>query len=157
MIALKAKQILLYPFWLMACSMPSMSMNLHTGQRRFGGAMWNASSLSLASAGYSLRRCIFCQIDTYGVHTKCKWTRVELILRLTSHTLLNEKRCVSFYLNSAVQCLPWIMSLVRIDVRRSLGMFPSGISTCNRFFRHCDKTFTTQGHRFECLLRHYSA
>ncbi len=29
-----------------------------------------------------------------------------------------------------------------------------GISTCNWLFRHCDATFRTQVHRYECLLRH---
>ncbi len=31
--------------------------------------------------------------------------------------------------------------------------FQPVISTCVWLFRHCDKTFRTQGHRFECLLR----
>ncbi len=34
-----------------------------------------------------------------------------------------------------------------------MGMVLSGISTCNWLFRHCGKTFRTQGHCFECLLR----
>ncbi len=35
-----------------------------------------------------------------------------------------------------------------------LGMFPSGISTCNWSFRLWDRTFSTEDNHLECLLRH---
>ncbi len=41
-----------------------------------------------------------CQIDTFGVHTKCIWTRVKFISLSTSYALLNEDGGLSFYLNS---------------------------------------------------------
>ena len=37
-----------------------------------------------------------CQTDAYRLHTKYIWTRVKLLLLLTSYTLLNEDKCLGY-------------------------------------------------------------